>query len=451
MTSRRIAVLFAVVCTLLAVLWPAAVAGAHNSLAGSDPADGATPAVAPAQMVLVFAADVPLDTASAEVVDVTGARTQLEPLTHGPGGDAEIVAPLPALPVGTATVRWRLVGSDGHPVTGRVTFVVPDPSGATVTVPGGTEAAGVVPAGPAASDTSGIGGGSLRWALRMLSYVGLLVLIGVVTAAAWLLPSSWRDPRVRVAGLVAPGVVGGLAAVQLLVLAGDIGGRSPFGAWGDLPAAIGTTAGAALLLRLVVAGLVVGVLAGRLVRPEQVWRVAAALVVVLLATWSFAGHARSMRWPLLGVPVDVAHHGAAAVWLGGLVVVGRIGLSARSPEALVPPLQRFSRLARLAVGVLVVTGVVQAVRLTGLPDLSFGSAHTNLLLGKVVVLGAMLAVADVNRKRVARRFADPRRVNAGVTWALRRAMVVELCLGLAIVALTAALVVSTPPVGVVGA
>ena len=48
------------------------------------------------------------------------------------------------------------------------------------------------------------------------------------------------------------------------------------------------------------------------------------LSIGLLATWSFAGHSRSMRWPALGVPVDIVHHGAAAAWLGGLTINGAI-------------------------------------------------------------------------------------------------------------------------------
>jgi len=450
MTSRWItvpvALLLVVVCAVGVLVGTAAVAAAHNSLAGSDPAEGATPAEAPPSIVLRFASPAPLDTASVEVIDVTGSRTEVAGLAHGPGGESEIVAPLPALPAGPVTVRWRLVGPDGHPVTGRVGFVVGDPSAGVVDIPNSTPAGGPVP-GPGEDSAAAVSaGGSLRWSLRVLSYGAVTLLIGLVAAGSLLHEPGGVERRVR-AALLACGAAGVLAAVQLLVLAGDIEGRSPITAWSGLGSALGTTAGAALLFRVVLAVLLAGVLAGRLVRPEQMGPVTAALCVLLLLTWSFAGHARSMRWPVLGVPVDVAHHGAAAVWLGGLLVMSRLGMTGRSPDALAWSLQRFSRLAQVAVGTLVVTGVVQAVRLTGLPDLSLGTAHTNLLVGKVVLLGAMLAVADVNRKRVARRFSDPRDATPGIVWAVRRAMGVELCLGAVVVALTAALVVSPPPVG----
>ena len=421
---RRYAVVLGVVGALLIVLSTAAVAGAHNSLAGSDPADGAVLAAAPTQVVLFFASPAPLDTASVELIDVSGNRTPIESLGHGPGGDSEIVAPIPESVggslAGAVTVRWRLVGPDGHPVTGRVGLTVAGQDGAGAdTLATGPPGAAVEPA--AVAGEPGRAGDLFRWLVRWAAYAALAVLIGLVSAGAWLMPSSWRALRVRAAALGAGALVGVLGVVQLLQLAGDIGGRSSLGAWSDLGSALRTSVGLALAVRVMASVALVVVLAGPRAR-------------------------RGRRWPVIGVPVDVVHHAAAAVWLGGLAVVGRLALGSRSAESLVPPVQRFTRLAPVAVGVLVVTGIVQSLRLTGMPDLSFGSTHTNLLVGKVVVLGAMLVVADVNRKRVARRFRTPDQVRPGAVWALRRAMVVELCLGLVIVALTAALVVSSPPV-----
>ena len=109
------------------VLW-AAPAGAHNSLVESEPAEGATVATLPAVVVLRFANPVPLDTASAEVIDESGNRAAIEGLRHGPAGESEVVAPLPGLAGRDITVRWRLVGPDGHLLTGRVQFAVAPPA-----------------------------------------------------------------------------------------------------------------------------------------------------------------------------------------------------------------------------------------------------------------------------------------------------------------------------------
>ena len=66
----------------------------------------------------------PLDTLSIELIDASGVRTTLTGSTHGAAGDTEVVTPFPALEQGEVNTRWRLVGPDGHPITGRVSFVV---------------------------------------------------------------------------------------------------------------------------------------------------------------------------------------------------------------------------------------------------------------------------------------------------------------------------------------
>lgn len=169
-----------------------------------------------------------------------------------------------------------------------------------------------------------------------------------------------------------------------------------------------------------------------------------ALFAVLLATWSLGGHARSMRWPALGVALDVVHHGAAALWLGGLAAVSQLALRSKRTEQVIESVQRFSRLATVCVAALVATGVAQTVRLTGSPVNLFSGGHGRFILLKVALLGIVLRIAAINRGRVIRRFARIETVSPGITWALRRAMGTEFALGIAVLAITAALVV-TPP------
>ena len=47
----------------------------------------------------------------------------------------------------------------------------------------------------------------------------------------------------------------------------------------------------------------------------------ASVFTLLFGTWAYAGHSRSMQWPVVGVPLDIAHHMAAAAWLGGLGIL----------------------------------------------------------------------------------------------------------------------------------
>jgi copper transport protein len=433
-TARR----FGVPLLLVVAMWlgGASPAFAHNELAGSEPAAGAQLDRAPGQISLRFLNPAPLNTATVEVIDANGTRTKITSLAHGASGDRDIVAVLPTLTAGAVTVRWRLVGPDGHPVSGRVAFAI-------VTGAGGEQSA----TGPAADfDDPWRVPSVVRWAIRWASYVALVILAGILGVCAWVAPSIATNPRLRGALSGAVVAIGVLGALQLLMLAGDIGGVSPLTAWSSVGTALGTSAGAAFGVR-VLAALVLG----WLVRSRPLSDLArspmtAVAAVALLGSWAFAGHAASVRWSLVGVPLDIAHTAAAAMWLGGLIVVARIVFDERDVQTVAATVVRFSRVAPVAVAVLVGTGIVQSLRLSGIPDLSLGSTHTRLLIVKILFVAVMLKVADVNRGRVRRRFHDATRVTPRVREAVRRAMILEFVIGLAVIGLTAALVVSSPPV-----
>ena len=432
------------------VLGVAAPAGAHNSLAGSNPPDGAVLQSVPSEMTFQFGKAVPLETLSAEAIDASGVRSQLSSFVYGPAGDTEVVVALPAL-AGAVSVRWRLVGPDGHPITGRVAFSVAVAASSTTAIASGIssdppENSSVLAADPARfSDLWSMPSGA-RWAFRWLSYVAMIGLGGLFGAAMWLLPGSWLHPPVRRWAAYAILATTVLAVVQLFVIAGDVGGTAPWASFGSLRTVMTTDAGVSFVVRLM-ACVLMALLLFRPKRDRYVpWAAVSVLFVVLLGTWAYGGHSRSMRWPLVGVPIDVAHHAAAAVWLGGLVTVSRLGLSTNRVEEMVACVQRFARLAMVSVSVLVVTGVVQAVRLTGSPQRLWSADHGRYLLFKLVLLGVLLRVADINRGRVARRFSSPARVTPSGVRALRRAMGTEFVVGLAVIGVTAAMVVSPPPV-----
>jgi Copper resistance protein D/Putative peptidoglycan binding domain len=151
-----------------------------------------------------------------------------------------------------------------------------------------------------------------------------------------------------------------------------------------------------------------------------------------------------MRWPLIGIPLDVAHFAAAGAWIGGLAIVGLVAIRHASNEDLAGIVPRFGKVAAVSVAVLVGTGVLQTFRLVGSPLRIFEVNHGRWLVVKLVVLGLMLWVADVNRKRVARRFAGTNQITDRATDMLRRAMTTELAVGAAIMAITAIMVVSPP-------
>ncbi len=220
--------------------------------------------------------------------------------------------------------------------------------------------------------------------------------------------------------------------LQLLVVASDISGTAPWSSFGSIDAANTTDAGMALLLRIVLAlSMWVVLFQHRIVHREVYWAAVSLPGLGLLATWAFAGHSRSMRWPAVGVAADVAHHAAAAAWIAGLAIVGWIVIPTTKPDVLVPAVRNFSRVAAVSVAVLVATGLVQSVRLVGNPTNLLDVNHGRYLAAKVVVLAAMLGVANLNRRRTETRLDDAATLDRYVG-ALRRAVLVEFAIGLVV-------------------
>jgi copper transport protein len=462
---RRL-LLLVLVASVAALLVPAGRASAHNSLESTDPADGAVLDVAPGEITWVFANAVPLDTLTVTLIDAAGARSELSGSTHGPAGTTEVVTPLPSL-TGSVTLRWRLVGPDGHPVTGRVGFTVSAPAptttaaaaptsavpSATPSVPettapppfNGNPESATAPQESSGADATWTTPSTIRWFLRAASYVGLVVAAGVLLTQRLVYGTSRLDLR-RLLQVSLVGVAV-LALLQLLVVASDIGGDAPWTAWGAIDASLSTHVGVALLVRLAVATCAYLLIVHAPPTTKHVYdNVLVVLALVSLGTWAFAGHSRSMRWPAIGVPTDVLHYGAAAAWLGGLAIVAFVALPRLGTDDVASVMRRFSTMAATAVGVLVVTGLIQGVRLVGGVGNLFSADHGKLLAVKLAVLGAMLGLAHLNRRRIEVGLGNAgaaTHIDAGL---LRRTMLLEFAIGLVIIGVTAAMVVSPPAV-----
>lgn len=446
----------AATCALAMLVASAAPAFAHNSLLSSNPTDGAALTATPAQLVMDFQNDVPLDTLTVTHVDPTGARTELTGTTHG-ASEKQTITPVPALVDGEHSLRWRLVGPDGHPITGRITFTLATTVTSAVPTTSATSQPPVSVAPAASNPPSSTAGDEfstprpIRWLLRYASYAAIMVVVGFVVASVAMWPQLLGNPRSRrmldnaFVGIVV------LAFAQLLVVASDVGGAAPWAALGDVDAAAHTWAGAALLLRMIVGAVAWLVVRSMSIGDAEIRHLAYAVVgIVLLGTWAYAGHARSLRWPALGVATDIVHHGAAAIWIGGLIVVLVLTSTTRHATHATTAVGKFSALAPACVIALAATGVVQTVRVTQPFGDVMSRTHGKLLVAKVVLLGAMLLIARNNRNRVndavAARLAHGSDEAAGSIRALRSGVVAETIIGGAVVALTAAMVVS-PPIG----
>jgi methionine-rich copper-binding protein CopC len=128
-SARRRASLSLLLIGLCALLVAApSAAFAHDELIGSTPADGDVLESAPTEIDLRFSSE-PLDGDGATdvlVIDPGGAEVQQgEPVVDRNG----VIQGLSGADErGTYTVVWRVVSSDGHPISGELTFSVGETS-----------------------------------------------------------------------------------------------------------------------------------------------------------------------------------------------------------------------------------------------------------------------------------------------------------------------------------
>ncbi|NMI01198.1 FixH family protein [Pseudonocardia acidicola] len=451
---------------LLAVLALPVLAGtasAHAVLISTDPGSGAVLAAAPARVSLTFGETVQVAPDGIRVFAPDGTRIDDEHADHPGGNGASVGVALRAGGgSGSYTVAWRVISADSHPVTGALVFSVGHPS-ATSAAP---------PAPPAGDALLGV----LYAVVRTVGYMSLSVLVGTVAFALSCWPAAITRTCVRRtaqagwASLV-------LATVATLLVQGPYGyGLGPAHALdpGMVERTLDLPLGAALVARLLLL-VATAIYLGRLVThlPTATARTrrglvvaGAALAVGLAATWSFAGHAAVGIQPWLAVPVDVAHLLAMAVWLGGLAVLtvllrpGAADRAGRSDGARVA-VERFSRIALAAVGVLVATGAYQTWRQLGSWSAFTTTGYGRLLLLKLAGFAALVGVAALSRRSVQRMRRVPEPVPADVgrgpadpapppvpgvasLLALRRSVLVESAIAVLVLAAAATLVNAEP-------
>jgi copper resistance protein C len=167
--SRLRLTLVALVLGVIATLGVAAPASAHDELVGSTPASGEQLDAAPVEVVLTYSAAINTDGAAVAVVDADG--------TDWAAGEHVIETntltfPLKAdMPEAGYLIEWRVVSSDGHPISGTIPFAVGDAEPLTEAP---TDAAPTQPAGSDASLTLAITG--IAFGVVVIGLVVILVL-----------------------------------------------------------------------------------------------------------------------------------------------------------------------------------------------------------------------------------------------------------------------------------
>jgi putative copper export protein/mono/diheme cytochrome c family protein len=134
-----------------------------------------------------------------------------------------------------------------------------------------------------------------------------------------------------------------------------------------------------------------------------------------IATLAWAGHGAATEdvpFDAIHLPADILHLLAAGAWLGALLPLVILLAQTRrdsSPEAVAvarAATLRFSTLGLSCVGTLLVTGVVNTWFLSGSVPALLGTLYGQLLLVKIALFAAMIAVASVNQRRFLPRLAD---------------------------------------------
>jgi copper transport protein len=431
--GARALVVAALAALALVAAWPAAPAGAHAELVSTNPADGASLDAAPATVELSFSEDVSATLGGVRVLDRAGERVDRGSVEDR--GDVVTVG-IEDLADGAYIVAWRVVSADSHPIHGSFTFTVGD---------GAERIDDDLAASLLGDDGDGpwkvVGAGT-----RFLGDGGALLTAGLAVFLAHAHDRGPERPALRRLLRVAAGVgaVGILAELPVrAALATGLGPDSLTepGVAGQLlgdRVAIGMAVALLTLLFLAVDGGGDRLLAG-------------GGVIALGVALAIAGHTATTSPELLAVGSDAVHVAAASVWFGG--VVGCLAVVAARRRAGTSPalvVVRFSGVAAVALGAVVVGGAAlgwtQVRSLDALTSTSYG----RLLIAKVVVVGLVALLGGVNRSRLVpvlerdRDADEPSGPGVAAAGIIRRTLAAEAVLLVVVLGVTAFLVDVTP-------
>jgi copper transport protein len=380
-----------------------ATAWAHANLERADPAPGSQLDQPSRQLQLFFS----------ETVDGSFSRVQLlnaqrDPVDRGdshvaPNDPRSLAVSLPdQLPNGVYTVAWRTLSAvDGHTVNGAYPLIVgPMPAeGVGAATAGASSEARFAPETAISRwwfslAASAVFGTLLSWQLVFRPLFGRSNPSALPLAAA-------RSRRLAMAGGVAL-LVGTLyMAVAQAASAAEVPLWGVFGQ--PLMDLLSRGRFAALWwtrMALVVVGL--GLVTWRGVRR---WPGQAALVATGLAllTSSLNSHSAALlSGAYLGVAVDWLHFTAVAAWIGGLaslvyVLPGVVKASQGAGDQVrAKAVARFSQMALVAVGAIILTGTFQAWLEVGSWEGFVQTAYGLSLTVKIGLLAVILVLAAFN-------------------------------------------------------
>lgn len=414
----------------------------HTELEESIPGRDTLIATDLENVVLIFSGPVEAGLSRVRWVGPAGDTLALE-VSWAPDRPHVLIASAPPAVNGHQRILWRTVSADGHQVSGVIPFMAdipglaaPDTTPAPIVDPNAARAPTGGPQTVAEHDDSDVPL-TARLAIGGLGLFCLLGFAGLLWFGAG--TTILEEPRShRLASVF------GLLAAVLLAL------DFMLWLWGlRLPgvdpattfrAALGTRTGAVEVGRVVFAGGAFLAFAG--MRGVRLGALLSMLAVVIGA---LGGHQATIE-PLISLPTNGLHLGAAAVWTGGVLLLGvwpsRPDQGTGTGWTFERIALRVSSAALLASGVILLTAVVQ--ELLYLPTIGalFSSTYGNLLLAKSTGFAALIGFGAYNRFRLIpalREAEEGHRI-------LRRSVRLELVVVIVVVIVAVALAQVPPPV-----
>ena len=364
----------------LALFAPAA--GAHAALVDASPPENGYIATSPTEVVLTFAEPPDVKLSSIRVLDSVAEPVPGVSKTEGvPGYPAKLRVTLSRrLANGVYTVVWRSVSAtDGHVENDSYNF------GLRVNPPPGAPEGAV----PGTSRWISVAAAAGRWLL----YAGLALLVGACTTC--LIALKGRLPA------------GGRTLLRLAVLFAGVGfavitlaERAAVGVASLLPLLQTTTGLYLLALGVAVLACGVAVVLVDLWPRRSTFVVLGVLAAAAMVVHCLAGHADSPSSArALNLIAQSVHMVAVGVWVGGLVWL-LLGIRGAGRADRAEAVGRYSQIAAVGLGAVVVTGLARASVEIGSPANLFDTSYGRALVLKVALVAVLAALGALNRFRL---------------------------------------------------
>ena len=464
------------VCAAL-ILFVPRIAFAHLGLRSSDPANRSQLGTAPRLLRLTFTEAVERAIARVRLIGPSGAEVTISALRQPKDSGQVILADITGrLEAGVYRIDWQVIGRDGHPVRGTISFtVMPGAAGlsdlSADSVGGGDT---VVPFLAAQDDSAsthhdptsfpddgGFGAESLGYVvIRWLQFAALLTVIGAVAFRFIVLGFLGRteadleavfemQQRAASVGVWASATLLLSAFVRLYAQSVAMQGLDqPLSSELILSLLTRTVWGWGWLIQAIAS--VAAVAGFQLARRRRAsgWTVAAVAGLGLAVTPALSGHAAAMsEFAGLAIAADALHVIGAAGWMGSLLLVLTVGApiamqrgEGQRDRAIARLVNAFSPTALAFAGLVVVTGVFAAWLHVGFSSALWQSDYGRTLLIKLAIVAGVLGTGAYNWLKVKPALGDEMASSR-----IRRSATIELAIAVLVLLLSSVLVATPPP------